>query len=79
MAPNTGNTRGEEWEPLQCDGCGRWFPVLKRAIEAIESVEGNGLKMRCQVFAMTLAENLRRYWREHLSPRKASRGSRATC
>ena len=46
--PADGSYAGEEWIPLQCAGCGQWFPVLKSAVDAIESLEGYNLKMQCQ-------------------------------
>ena len=41
----TTDFQGEEWEPLQCIGCEQWFPVLKRAVDAMP---GTILKMECE-------------------------------
>ena len=41
--PADGSYAGERWTPLQCAGCGQWFPVLEKAVDL----------MACQIIKMT--------------------------
>ena len=44
--PKDGSYAGEKWEPLQCVGCGQWFPVLGSAVEMLATF-GQAIRMEC--------------------------------